>query len=37
MDLFLCIKNLQKLFTEIYRVANGLCPEIMNEVLQLQI
>ena len=37
MDLFLCIKNLQKLFTEIYRVANGLCPKIMNEVLQLQI
>ena len=30
-------KNLQKLVTKIFKVANGLCPEIMNEVFQFQI
>ena len=30
-------KNLLKLVTEIYKVANGLCPKIMNEVFQFQI
>ena len=30
-------KNLQKLVIEIYKVANGLCLEIMNEVFQFQI
>ena len=30
-------KNLRKLVIEIYKVANGLCPEIMNEVFQFQI
>ena len=29
-------KNLQKLVIEIYKVANGLCPEIMNEGFQFQ-
>ena len=30
-------KNLQKLVIKFYKVANGLCPEIMNEVFQFQI
>ena len=30
-------KNLQKPVIEIYKVADGLCPEIMNEVFQFQI
>ena len=30
-------KNLQKLVIEIYKVAYGLCPEIMNKVFQFQI
>ena len=29
-------KNLQRLIVEIYKVANGFCPEIMNEVFQFQ-
>ena len=29
--------NLQKLVIEIYKIANGLCTEIMNEVFQFQI
>ena len=29
-------KNLQKFITEIYKVANGLCPKIMNELFQFQ-
>ena len=29
-------KNLQKSVTEIYKVVNELCPEIMNEVFQSQ-
>ena len=30
-------KNLQKLVIEIYKVANGLCHEILNETFQFQI
>ena len=30
-------KSLQKLVIEIYKIANGLCPKIMNEVFQCQI
>ena len=30
-------KNLRKLVIEFYKVASGLCPEIMNEVFQFQI
>ena len=30
-------KNLQKLVIEVHKVANGLCPEIMNEVFRFQI
>ena len=29
--------NLQKLVIEIYKIVNGLCPEIMNAVFQFQI
>ena len=29
-------KNLQKFGIEIYKVVNGLCPEIMNKVFQFQ-
>ena len=29
-------KNLQVLVTEIYRVKNGLAPDIMNDILELQ-
>ena len=28
---------LQNLVIEVYKVANGLCPKIMNEVFQFQI
>ena len=30
-------KSLQKLIIDIYKIANGLCPKIMNEVFQIQI
>ena len=30
-------KNLQRLIIEIYKAANGLCPEVMNEIFQFQI
>ena len=29
-------QNLQKLIIEFYKVVNGLCPEIMNEIFQFQ-
>ena len=29
-------ENLQKFIIEIYKVVNGICPEIMNEVFQFQ-
>ena len=36
-SVFMHHKNLPKLVIEIYKVPNGLCPEVMNEVFQFQI